>query len=985
MPPELAFKPGDLVRARGREWVVLPETREDLLRLRPLGGAEGDATLIYLPLEPERPAPATFEPPHADSHGSLAAALLLRDALRLKLRAGAGPFRSFGNLNVEPRAYQLVPLLMALKLDPIRLLVADDVGIGKTIEAGLIARELLDRGEIKRLVVVCPPHLCDQWQAELAEKFGIDAEVVRTGTATRLERGLRPDESVFEVYPYTIVSLDYIKSDRRRSDFLRACPEFVIVDEAHTCVSANTNTRHQRYQLLKGLAEGDSRRAMVLLTATPHSGDDTAFHNLLGLLDPKFSALAEMPDGDERRTLREELALHLVQRRRGDIAEWRDDTRFPVRESREATYRLTGDWGRLVDHVLDYARGMVRRAEGGTKLEQRMSWWAALALLRCVSSSPAAASLALRTRLEAAAGDNDDDALAKLDRAARETVMDEATDDLLVLTETAPAGTVDDPEGTEALRELIAEADGLRGPRKDPKLGVLTREIQRLIEAGFAPVVFCRYIATAHYVGEQLKAALGRKRRNPTHILVVTGELTPDQREERIEALGELDDGVTPVLVATDCLSEGVNLQRHFNAVVHYDLTWNPTRHEQREGRADRFGQASPVVRALMIYGRDNPVDGAVLRVIVRKAEKIRQELGVSVPMPADNNKVVDAIMRAVLLHGGTDAGQRELDLGLAETETAVDDAWQTAKDKVSRTVFAQRRLTPEDVWPEWKKATSVLGGHDDVKRFVRLSAERLGAALDRRKDHWRLPVPHLPKPLQDRLEAIGFRESAKLVFDPRAQGRANFIHRTHPLVSVLADYVAEQALDQGGKGPGFRYGAAQPTPRGAAYVAEGSPGYGAPSISARASAAFARGIGARTVLYLLRLRCQLQLERRGGNGGYAPVRSLLAEECLGVAVRSGGAPELLAEEEALSLLSLEPGRNMAGGQKTHLVRQALDELTALEPEFERLARERARQLLADHRRIRDASGIRGERYQVIPALPVDTIGVYVFLPMASL
>ena len=986
MPPELAFKPGDLVRARGREWVVLPETREDLLRLRPLGGAEDDATLIYLPLEPERPAAATFDPPNPDAPGSLAAALLLRDALRLKLRAGAGPFRSFGNLNVEPRAYQLVPLLMALKLDPIRLLVADDVGIGKTIEAGLIARELLDRGEIERLVVVCPPHLCEQWQAELAEKFGIDAVVVRTGTATRLERGLRPDESVFEVYPHTVVSLDYIKSDRRRSDFLRACPEFVIVDEAHTCVSANTNTRHQRYQLLNGLAEGDARRAMVLLTATPHSGDDTAFHNLLGLLDPRFAALAEMPDGDARRALRKELAAHFVQRRRGDIAEWRDDTRFPVRESREATYKLTGDWGRLVEHVLGYARTMVRRAEGGTKLEQRMSWWAALALLRCISSSPAAASLALRTRLEAASGDSEEKALAELDRAARETVMDEGDDDSLVLIETAPAGTVDDPEGTEALRELIAEADGLRGPRKDPKLTVLSREIQRLIEAGFAPVVFCRYIATVHYVGEQLAAALGRKRRNPTHVLVVTGELTPDQREERIEAIDELDDGVTPVLVATDCLSEGVNLQRHFNAVVHYDLTWNPTRHEQREGRADRFGQASPVVRAVMIYGRDNPVDGAVLRVIVRKADKIRKELGVSVPMPADNNKVVDAIMRAVLLHGGTDAGQRELELGLTETETAVDDAWRTARDKVSRTVFAQRRLTPEDVWPEWRKAASVLGGREDVRRFVRLCAERLGAPLDRRKDHWRLPVPHLPKPLQDRLEAIGFRESAKLAFDPRAQGRADFVHRTHPLVSVIADYVAEQALDQGAPTTGFdfRYGAAQPAPRGATYVAEGSPDYGAPSISARASAAFARGIDVRTVLYLLRLRSQLRVQRTGTNGD-AAVKSLLAEECLGVAAHGGAKPKLLTDDDALSLLSLEPGRNMADGQKTQLVRQALDGLPVLEPEFERIARDRARQLLADHRRIRDASGIRGERYQVIPALPVDIIGVYVFLPMATL
>ena len=346
MDAAITFKPGDLVRARHREWVVLPEPRDDLLKLRPLGGAEDDATLIYLPIEPEAPVPATFALPNPDTPGSQQAALLLRDALRLKLRAGAGPFRSFGNLNVEPRAYQLVPLLMALKLDTIRLLVADDVGIGKTIEAGP-DRAGTARPKVRSSALPSSAHptCANSGSRNSRRKFTIDAEVVRTGTATRLERGLRPDESVFEVNPYTVVSLDYIKSDRRRSDFLRACPEFVIVDEAHACVRSNTSTRHQRYQLLKGLADSEPQRHMVFLTATPHSGDNTAFHNLLGLLEPKFAALADAPEGEMRRRLRDELALHFVQRRRGDIAEWKDDAGFPVRESREATYRLTGDWG----------------------------------------------------------------------------------------------------------------------------------------------------------------------------------------------------------------------------------------------------------------------------------------------------------------------------------------------------------------------------------------------------------------------------------------------------------------------------------------------------------------------------------------------------------------------------------------------------------------------------------------------------------------
>src|SRR2546428_9345145 len=196
------FQPGNLVRARGREWVVLPETRDQVLRLRPLGGSEDDATIIYLPLERTPPEPATFPAPDPAKSGSQAAGLLMRDALRLRLRAGAGPFRSFGNLAVEPRAYQLVPLLMALRQDVIRLLIADDVGIGKTIEAGLIARELLDRGEIERLTVICSPQLAPQWQNELRDKFHIDAEIVLPGTVTRPERNCRLNQAIFDLYPH---------------------------------------------------------------------------------------------------------------------------------------------------------------------------------------------------------------------------------------------------------------------------------------------------------------------------------------------------------------------------------------------------------------------------------------------------------------------------------------------------------------------------------------------------------------------------------------------------------------------------------------------------------------------------------------------------------------------------------------------------------------------------------------------------------------
>jgi hypothetical protein len=283
------FMPGNLVRARGREWVVQNDSRRDWLRLRPLGGADDDTIALIPELELQSVEPATFPWPAPDQAGNHAAVLLLRDALRLKLRNGGGPFRCFGNIAVEPRGYQLVPLLMALRLTTVRLLIADDVGIGKTIEAGLIARELMDRGEISRLAVLCPPHLVEQWQNELETRFNLQAVALTSSSASRIERDLPHGVSLFDHYPVVVVSLDYIKSERHREHFLAIAPECVIVDEAHTCASSGVG-KQLRFELLQRLVKDESRH-LLLLTATPHSGDEVAFYNLLSLLDPRFVAL----------------------------------------------------------------------------------------------------------------------------------------------------------------------------------------------------------------------------------------------------------------------------------------------------------------------------------------------------------------------------------------------------------------------------------------------------------------------------------------------------------------------------------------------------------------------------------------------------------------------------------------------------------------------------------------------------------------------
>lgn len=936
--PVAEFYPGSLVSARGREWIVLPESASDTLRLRPLGGGEKDETLIYLPLERQPVEPASFPWPTLEQARNHSASQLLMDALQLKLRSGAGPFRSFGNIAVEPRAYQLVPLLMALKQSTVRLLIADDVGIGKTIEGALIAREMLDRGEIQRMAVLCPPHLCEQWQRELDERFHIQSVVVRTATAARLERDLPPGTSVFDAYPFTVVSLDYIKSERRREAFQRFCPEFVIVDEAHTCTQGGQG-RQQRYQLLKGLAD-NAQRHMVLLTATPHSGDEDAFFNLLGLLRSDFTQLKDLPP-TARTDLREDLSRHFVQRRRPDIAEWQDTSMFPDRKTAELTYRLTGAWGQLFNDVLDYARELVERSEGQGLREQRMNWWAALALLRCISSSPAAAVNALRTRLKggSAAGGGDELSLEELEAQGGERVLDGMDDDLST-DDIEPAAQTED---TARLRELIAAADDLAGASNDPKLAKLLDHLQSLVKEGFQPVVFCRYIATAHYLADYLRS----KFKDAT-VKAVTGELTPGEREAAVAELGNTD---KRILVATDCLSEGINLQSLFNSVVHYDLSWNPTRHEQREGRVDRFGQERKEVRSTMLFGEDNPVDGAVLQVILRKAESIRKELGVLVPMPDDQGKLTQALLNAVLLRKHKAMGQ-QANFDFGEPAKDIDIAWQSAREKAAknRSIFAQRRLKPDDVLPEWRKSAAVLGDEADVQRFVTKAMTKLGAGLEPHKGHFKAPLDALPPSLKERLAGEGLSGTLRLDFkQPAAQG-ATFVQRTHPLVVALADTLLEQALDS------------QSTD------VDGV---------ARAGAAFVGHVTLKTTVLLLRLRHQLSVTRDNHT------RLMLCEET--VAVRAVGAEPLteLLLNEAREILGTEATRNMPVVIRDRHIQQALDSLPGWQASLESIAKARAQALLADHQRVRAAAEARG-RYLVTASLPVDVMGVYVLVPAAA-
>lgn len=936
--------PGTLIHARGREWIVLPESTDELLIVRPVGGLDEEITGILPAVESVEST--TFPFPSSADVGDFASGRLLREAARLSTRSAAGPFRSFGRIAVEPRPYQLVPLMMALKLNPVRLLIADDVGIGKTIEAAVIARELLDRGEIRRLAVLCPPHLAEQWQQELAQKFHIEAELVLSSTIQRLERDLPVGVSVFDRHRYTIVSTDFIKSSRRTEDFVLKCPEFVIVDEAHGCTLAGGvgRGRQQRFELLRRIAEDPSRH-LLLVTATPHSGNEEAFRSLLSILDDEFANLPTDLDRTGREGIRRKLARHLIQRRRADIRHYLEaDTSFPERRDKEAHYSFSLEYRTLFNDILTFARDYVSEEDGGQR-RRRVRYWSALGLLRCVSSSPAAAAATLRSRAAV-----DQAADEELDEVGRRTVLDQdEADDAITLDFSPGSETQNGPDNTRRkLLEFARRAEAISS-NDDHKLQQAQREIKALVKDGFHPVVFCRFVDTADYVAKHLREALSTK----VQVESVTGLLPSAEREARIAAL--VAEGGEYVLVCTDCLSEGINLQKHFNAVLHYDLAWNPTRHEQREGRVDRFGQKTAEVRVVTYYGADNPIDGVILDVLIRKHKSIKSALGVTVAVPGSSERIAEALFEGALFREKTKAGSPQMALAFIEDlepkKQTLHGEWQSACDREEtsrRTTsrFAQQTLSPETVGAELQKVRAAIGRSEEVAAFF---TAVLRAATVPLQSNGKAVTVHLSNEVPRALrQAIGRDEPFTGRFElPLHEGEV-YLGRTSPIVEGLAGWVLDQALDS-----------LNPDRQG---------------LASRCGIVSTSVVAVRTTVLVARFRYHLRIS--GADAGTILCEEIVPLACIG----SPDSPEWLSLEVSERLLAVHPERNLLATAVDQQLGLLLPALPKFQQALEFVASQRAVSQLDSHERVREASRTKG-RVTIDPVLPVDILGAYVLLP----
>jgi len=666
---------------------------------------------------------------------------------------------------------------------------------------------------------------------------------------------------------------------------------------------------------------------------------------LLTLLTPDFKNLPDDLSGPDKVIHRRRLAAHLVQRRRGDLRHFlQRDTPFPERKDTEAHYELSPAYKALFEKVLDYARETVIDASGGA-LHQRVRWWSALALLRAMASSPAAAAATLTERsnvLEASDATSADELGRKSVLDVTEDLGDEASD---VVPGADPEAEGDNP----VRRRLLAfarEAKRLCGD-EDHKLTKLIPRLQSLLNDGFKPIIFCRFIQTAEYVAAELRARLKK-----AEVTCITSQLPPEERAARIETLGS-DDGGARILVCTDCLSEGINLQEKFDAVVHYDLSWNPTRHEQRDGRVDRFGQTNKnkEVRILTYYGTDNQIDGIVLDVLLRKHQKIRNALGVSVPMPVDSEQIVKAVFEGLLLRGQAQDTPTKLLPGFEEyfrpQKQQLHDEWEAVADreKRSRTMFAQESIKFDEVGVELAAAERAIGSPSEISTFFRSTLTLSGAVVN---DDAVLKTDLAGiKPAAR--EALGGAASLQVAFEPVSAKEVTLLHRTHPLVEGLATYVLNSALDPllGG-------------------------------IARRAGVLRSKSVTTHTVLMLLRLRFHIVTTTREGE------RHLLAEDALLTAFTGDPAsPKWLTEAEAEKLVGLTPDANVPPDIAIHQLNSVTAHLPAMNSALDGFARTRGEQLLEAHRRVRSAAGAKGS-YRIDHS-PPDVLGIYIFLPVVKL
>ena len=723
----------------------------------------------------------------------------------------ASPFH--GGVRIEN--YQLVPLLKALSMPRVSLLIADDVGLGKTVEAGLILTELLLRRRIRRVLILTPASLRHQWRDELHDKFSLRFEVVDRKETDRLRRRLGMDANPWRSFDRIVASYHYLRQPDVREQFLSASrvPEgsphlpwdLLIVDECHHLMPAPLGEDSELCRTLRLVAPQFEHR--LFLSATPHNGHTRSFTGLLEMLDPvRFTRTSEMGAA-----MRGRINDVVIRRLKRQINEGSAAPRFSRRRPPKAVELQTDSREAALTAAFDAFRTAVRRlVAGGAKSRRRAGTFAVEILGKRLLSCPTAFAESWRRtrqgfRDSAAASETE---LAAAERALRRETGDDRETEAREATAAAVTGAwlrnfaeavTAEIRGIEsALGDLGFDLDGKpiieQMPAADARFDALTALIERLLRAGGAfraderLVVFTEYKTTLDYVTRRLRARYPSDR-----ILTLFGAGAPegmsDADRETVKTAFNDPESRVRVLVATDAASEGLNLHRTARTLLHYDLPWNPSRLEQRNGRLDRYGQARDVTVHYFL-GRADP-DLRFLDHIVRKADEIREDLG-------SVNEVFDRAAHRRLIQGEAPAQviaelDRDLEAALNPdaARSAPDADARIAADADTAALAAEVDLDPDTLRDTLETAMAIRAGRPQLlpvaaePGFYRVKRPDLPDWTDVVDEAVRIPTPQGGRGPMPRLAFSAepfMEEMGELsVFRPRRD--ALLMHLAHPLL----------------------------------------------------------------------------------------------------------------------------------------------------------------------------------------------------------
>ena len=736
----------------------------------------------------------------------------------------ASPFH--GGVRIE--GYQLVPLLKALRMPRVNLLIADDVGLGKTVEAGLILTELLLRRRIQRVLVLTPASLRRQWREELWDKFSLRFEVVDRQGTERLRRGLGMDATPWRSFSRIVTSYHYLRqpdvleqfraASQPRDDSPHLPWDLLIVDECHNLMPSPFGEDSELCRMLRLVAPRFEHR--LFLSATPHNGHTRSFTGLLEMLDPvRFSRTGEM--GPAMRARIEDVVVRRLKR---DINAGSSLPRFCTRRPPEAILLdpepREADLSAAFDAFRTAVRALVSR---GAAARRRTGAFAVEILNKRLLSCPTAFAESWSRARHGLAGA--ETATEKDVAAAERTLRQETGDDREAQQREATAATVagawlrnfasdlgEQVRGMEiALDALGFDLDDApiteQTPTADARFDALVTLIDRLLiepsgrvhrvvenQPAFRPderlIVFTEYKTTLDYLARRL-----RERYPADRVLTLFGGGGPGgmDQADREHVKAAFNDPAAPVrvLVATDAASEGLNLHRTARYLLHYDCPWNPSRLEQRNGRIDRYGQARDVT--VHHFASTADPDLAFLDHVIRKADEIREDLG-------SLNEVFDRAVHRRLVRGEDAAAVRaDLDRNAAAARDGTDfaaDATVAATDGEAReaavieAMAAEIDLDPGAMRDTLEAALAMPAGRpqlqgDPEPGFHRMLYPDLAGWRDVVDEAVRRPAPgggHGPMPrLAFSTEPFIERLGRLSVFRPRPD--ALLVHLAHPLM----------------------------------------------------------------------------------------------------------------------------------------------------------------------------------------------------------